>query len=79
MNVAQKCILREVSLKIAQLSTARQERLWLQFSLSATIAFFVFCVPRQKALDEVYKRYILLHRSDLKFSAKSSNVFANSK
>ena len=33
---------------------------------------------RWKALDEIYKIYILLHRSDLKMSAKNhQHVFAN--
>ena len=40
-----KCILRELSLNIAQLSTARQELLWLHFPLGATLAFFDFCAP----------------------------------
>ena len=31
---------------------------------------------RWKALDEIYKIYMLLHRSDLNISKKLSNVFA---
>ena len=31
---------------------------------------------RWKALDEIYKIYMLLHRSDLNISEKSSNFFA---
>ena len=44
-TVAITYILRELLLNIAQLSTARQEQLWRHFSLGATLAFFVFCVP----------------------------------
>ena len=31
---------------------------------------------RWKALDEIYKIYMLLHRSDLNISAKCINLFA---
>ena len=34
---------------------------------------------RWKALDEIYKIYMLLHRSDLKFKQKFVHVFADSK
>ena len=62
-----KYILRELSLNIAQLSTVRQELRWLHFSLGGTLAFFDFCVPLWKALDEIYQIYMhpLLHLSDL--------------
>ena len=36
---SERSILRELSLNIAQLCTARQELLWLHFSLSSTLAF----------------------------------------
>ena len=39
---------------------------------------FLQLSTRWKALDEIYKIYILLHRSDLKISAKNRHhVFAN--
>ena len=31
---------------------------------------------RWKALDEIYKMYMLLHRSDLNISAKSRQIFS---
>ena len=45
MTVAITYIFRKLLFNIAQLSTARQEQFWRHFSLGATLAFFVFCVP----------------------------------
>ena len=45
MNVAITYIHREILSNNAQFSTTLQEQLWRHFSLGATLAFLVFCVP----------------------------------
>ena len=87
MTVAITYILRELLFNIAQLSTARQEQLWRHFSLGATLAFFVFCVPlspegafwrrpRLKALDEIYKIYTAPHSTIRRNFVKHFRIFA---